>query len=460
MANSPQAAVCENSRDDIAPESTGISHQVVPRSILIPFMLLTSCFALWGLANNMTDVLIAQFKKVFTLTDMQSGLVQTAFYGAYFCLALPAALFIKRFSYKAGVLLGLGLFCTGALMFYPASQIMTYGPFLASLFVLAGGLSILETSANPYIIAMGPQETATRRLNLAQSFNPIGSITGVLIGKFYILSQLNPATDAERVLMSADELGQIQTGELAAVMGPYVVVALVIVAVWLAIAFTRMPVAHDDNNNGLDLKGSFARLLAKRHFVRGVLGQFFYVGAQIGCWSYTIRYVMTEVGGNEADASTYLLASIVLFSACRFVCTALMKFISPRPVAGSACRWRSALPAGGDDGRRYGRCLRPDWRVGLYVADVPHHFWTLGTWSWQGHPVWWQLSHHGHPGRRRLDRRHGANLRHGWHPHGIHHSAYRFYLPHPLRFQRPQGIRIRHEQINWRITHYRHSSHH
>lgn len=334
MANTSNAAVCKNSHDDISPESTGVSHQVVPKSILIPFILLTSCFALWGLANNMTDVLIAQFKKVFTLTDMQSGLVQTAFYGAYFCLALPAALFIKRFSYKAGVLLGLGLFCTGALMFYPASQIMTYGPFLASLFVLAGGLSILETSANPYIIAMGPQETATRRLNLAQSFNPIGSITGVLIGKFYILSQLNPATDAERALMSADELGQIQTGELAAVMGPYVVVALVIVAVWLAIAFTRMPVAHDANNNGLDLKGSFARLLAKRHFVRGVLGQFFYVGAQIGCWSYTIRYVMTEVGGNEANASTYLLASIVIFSACRFVCTALMKFISPAKLLG------------------------------------------------------------------------------------------------------------------------------
>ncbi|MFB2843687.1 L-fucose:H+ symporter permease [Aeromonas jandaei] len=334
MANTSSAAVCKNSRDDIAPESTEISQQVVPRSILIPFILLTSCFALWGLANNMTDVLIAQFKKVFTLTDMQSGLVQTAFYGAYFCLALPAALFIKRFSYKAGVLLGLGLFCTGALMFYPASQIMTYGPFLASLFVLAGGLSILETSANPYIIAMGPQETATRRLNLAQSFNPIGSITGVLIGKFYILSQLNPATDAERSLMSADELGQIQTGELAAVMGPYVVVALVIVAVWLAIAFTRMPIAHDDSNNGLDLKGSFARLLAKRHFVRGVLGQFFYVGAQIGCWSYTIRYVMAEIGGNEADASTYLLASIVLFSAFRFVCTALMKFISPARLLG------------------------------------------------------------------------------------------------------------------------------
>lgn len=310
------------------------SAEVVPKNILIPFILLTSCFALWGLANNMTDVLIAQFRKVFTLTDMQSGLVQTAFYGAYFCLALPAALFIKRFSYKAGVLLGLGLFCTGALLFYPASQIMEYGPFLMALFVLAGGLSILETSANPYIIAMGPQETATRRLNLAQSFNPIGSITGVLIGKFYILSQLHPATDAERAAMSPEALGSIQSAELSAVMGPYVVVALVIMLVWLAIAFTRMPVASDTGGSDQSLKSSFGRLLAKKYFVRGVLGQFFYVGAQIGCWSYTIRYVMTEMGGNEADASTYLLVSIVLFSASRFVCTAMMKFISPAVLLG------------------------------------------------------------------------------------------------------------------------------
>lgn len=310
------------------------SAEVVPKNILIPFILLTSCFALWGLANNMTDVLIAQFRKVFTLTDMQSGLVQTAFYGAYFCLALPAALFIKRFSYKAGVLLGLGLFCTGALLFYPASQIMAYGPFLMALFVLAGGLSILETSANPYIIAMGPQETATRRLNLAQSFNPIGSITGVLIGKFYILSQLHPATDTERAAMSPEALGSIQSAELSAVMGPYVVVALVIMLVWLAIAFTRMPVASDTGGSDQSLKSSFGRLLAKKYFVRGVLGQFFYVGAQIGCWSYTIRYVMTEMGGNEADASTYLLVSIVLFSASRFVCTAMMKFISPAVLLG------------------------------------------------------------------------------------------------------------------------------
>ncbi|MGP8308278.1 L-fucose:H+ symporter permease [Vibrio sp. YIC-376] len=306
--------------------------EVIPKSILIPFILLTACFSLWGLANNMTDVLIAQFRKVFTLTDMQSGLVQTAFYGAYFVLALPAAIFIQRYSYKAGVLLGLGLFASGALLFYPAAQAMEYLPFLMALFVLAGGLSILETSANPYIIAMGPESTATRRLNIAQAFNPVGSITGVLIGKIYILSQLHPATDSERAAMSSEQLDIIQTAELNAVMMPYLAVAAVIIVVWLAIAFTKMPnvrevVATTDIDQSL--RATFGRLLKKKHFVLGVIGQFFYVGAQIGCWSWTIRYVMTQVGGTEAEASNFLLASIIVFSAFRFICVGLMKFIAP-----------------------------------------------------------------------------------------------------------------------------------
>lgn len=305
--------------------------EVIPKEIKFGFWLLCTCFAMWGLANNMTDVLIAQFRKVFTLTDMQSGLVQTAFYGAYFCLALPAALFIQRFSYKAGVLLGLGLFATGALLFYPAAQAMEYLPFLLALFVLAGGLSILETSANPYILAMGPEETATRRLNIAQACNPIGSITGVLIGKFYILSQLNPATDAERAVMSVEELSQIQSEELYAVMMPYLAVACVIAVIWFLILKTKMPAAKDTSANGESTFGqAFSRIVKRSHFTKGVLAQFFYVGAQIGCWSWTIRYVMQEVGGTEAEASTYLLTSIVIFSAMRWVCVALMKHIEPQ----------------------------------------------------------------------------------------------------------------------------------
>ncbi|NOI65240.1 L-fucose:H+ symporter permease [Vibrio sp. 99-8-1] len=309
------------------------SAEVIPQKIRIAFWLLCTCFAMWGLANNMTDVLIAQFRKVFTLTDMQSGLVQTAFYGAYFVLALPAALFIQKYSYKAGVLLGLGLFAAGSLLFYPAAQAMEYMPFLIALFVLAGGLSILETSANPYILAMGPEETATRRLNIAQACNPIGSITGVVIGKFYILTKLDSATDQERQVMPAEQLAEIQTAELSAVMTPYLLVAAVIVCIWLAVMFTKMPKISD--NSSADEKhdsitATFGRLIKRSHFTNGVIAQFFYVGAQIGCWSWTIRYVMNEVGGTEAEASSYLLTSIIVFSISRWVCVGLMKYMEPQ----------------------------------------------------------------------------------------------------------------------------------
>lgn len=306
--------------------------KVIPKEIKLGFWLLCTCFAMWGLANNMTDVLIAQFRKVFTLTDVQSGLVQTAFYGAYFCLALPAALFIQRFSYKAGVLLGLGLFAAGALLFYPAARTMQYFSFLAALFILAGGLSILEASANPYILTMGPEETATRRLNIAQACNPLGSIAGVLIGKFYILSQLNPATDEERAAMAADTLARIQSDELYAVMVPYLNVAAIIVAIWILILNISMPAVKDTStySSGDTFSKVFRRIFKRSHFTKGIVAQFFYIGAQIGCWSWTIRYVMQEIGGTEEEASTYLLISIVVFSAMRWVCVVLMKHIDPQ----------------------------------------------------------------------------------------------------------------------------------
>jgi len=195
--------------------------KIVPKNILWPFILLTSCFAWWGLANNMTDTLLAAFKKIMSMSDFQTSWIQVAFYGSYFCLALPAAFFIKKFTYKAGVLLGLGLFIGGALLFYPASLTMNYLHFLIALYILAGGLSILETSANPYIIAMGPEETATRRLNLAQSFNPLGSIIGIILSKYFILSNLNQANLGQRSSMTVEQLNQIKSNELAAVMGPY-----------------------------------------------------------------------------------------------------------------------------------------------------------------------------------------------------------------------------------------------
>ena len=302
---------------------------MVEKKFLIPFVLVTSLFFLWGLANNMTDTLLAAFKKIMSMTDFQTSWIQLAFYGSYFCLAIPAAILIKKFTYKTGILLGLGMFAVGALLFYPASQTMIYGHFLTALFILAGGLSILETTANPYILAMGDPATGTRRLNLAQSFNPIGSITGVILSKFFILSNLNAAGSDDRATMTAEELQAVQTQELAAVMGPYVGVAVFLLLLWLLIAFTKMPRASDFDSR-LDFKATFAWLLKRSHYVWGVIAQFFYVGAQIGVWSFTIRYVMQELNINEESAASYYIAALVVFTISRFVCTWLMNYIRPQ----------------------------------------------------------------------------------------------------------------------------------
>lgn len=283
---------------------------------------------MWGLANNMTDTLLAAFKKIMSMTDFQTSWIQIAFYGSYFCLALPAAIFIKKFTYKFGVMIGLGLFIAGSLLFYPASQTQEYSHFLIALFILAGGLSILETSANPFIIAMGSPETGTQRLNLAQSFNPIGSIIGVGLSKLFILSELNQATDAERAAMTPAQLDAIQAEELSAVMDPYVGVALFLVLLWIVIGVTPMPTASDEAGK-LHLRQTFARLFRRPRYFWGVVAQFFYVGAQIGVWSYTIRYVMQELNASEDEAATYYLYSLILFMGSRFVCTWLMQYILP-----------------------------------------------------------------------------------------------------------------------------------
>jgi FHS family L-fucose permease-like MFS transporter len=307
---------------------------IIARGVLWPFILVTSCFAWWGLANNMTDTLLAAFKKILTMTDFQTSWIQIAFYGSYFCLALPGAIIVKKYSYKTGVLLGLGMFIVGSLLFYPASITMNYSHFLVALFILAGGLTVLETSADPYVISLGSVDTATRRLNLAQSFNPVGSILGVILSKLFILSELNGATAADRAAMGAEELQKIQAEELSAVMGPYVGVAFVMTLLWVLIAFTKMPKVECEidpktHKHKVDLSSTIKRLLTNKNYIFGVTAQFFYVGAQIGVWSYTIRYVMKELNVQENAAATYYLIALVLFSVARFVCTFLMRYISP-----------------------------------------------------------------------------------------------------------------------------------
>ncbi len=304
---------------------------LVSRETLLPFILLTICFAAWGVAANMTDPLVKVFSKIFTMSSLQSALVQFAYYGAYFCLAIPAAFINKWFSYKTGVLTGLGCAAAGAFLFYPASQTMTYGFFLLALFVLAGGLSILETSANPYVMAMGCEQSATRRLNLAQAFNPVGTNLGVFLAATLILPNLNQASADQRASMSAAELKSVIGAELDAVMVPYVGMAFVLVVVWIAIACIKTPVneSTEQRAENIQLGASLKRLMLNRHYRFGVLAQFFNVGAQTCVWTFTIQYAMAAIDGNEVDGGQVLQYSMIVFLISRFVMTWLMQYLYP-----------------------------------------------------------------------------------------------------------------------------------
>lgn len=298
----------------------------------LPFILLVTCFAAWGIAANMTDPLVQVFSKIFSMSTLQASFVQFSYYGAYFLLALPAAFINRRFSYKTGVLVGLGCAIAGAFMFYPASQAMTFGFFLMALFLLAGGLSILETSANPFVIAMGPEENATRRLNFAQAFNPVGTNIGVFMAATLILPQLNSASEEARAAMAPEALLTIQQSELQAVMVPYVGFACVLIAIWLVIALTKMPtekVAGEVVGGDINFSATLGRLLSNRHYLFGVIAQFFNVAAQTCAWTFTIQYVMNAIGGNEAQAGWYLQASLIVFLVSRFIMVWLMGFLRP-----------------------------------------------------------------------------------------------------------------------------------
>ncbi len=280
--------------------------KVLEKKYLLPFILVTSLFALWGLANNMTDTLLAAFRKIMQMSDTQTSFIQMAFYGAYFCVALPAALFIRKYSYKKGVILGLLLYAAGAILFLPAASTASYAFYLVAIYIMASGCSVLETTANPYIMSMGSPETATRRLNIAQSFNPIGSILGILVSKYYILQDIS----------------------LYSVSGTYAGLGVVLLDIMVVMLFARMPEGKDETKQAY-LINTFSRLVKNKKYIWGVVAQFFYVGAQIGVWSFTIRLVMKELGYVEAQAATLYLISIIGFCASRFVYTWLMKYVAP-----------------------------------------------------------------------------------------------------------------------------------
>lgn len=283
---------------------------------------------MWGIANNMNDTLIAAFRRIMSMTDFQSSLVQFAFYSAYFCVALPAALFISRFSYKTGIILGLFLYACGTLLFYPAGNMSNYSFFLFAIYVMAAGCSVLETTANPYILSLGDPNTATRRLNIAQTLNPLGAICGILISRKFILSQLNDADVVERSNMSPDDLNMLMHSELNAISETYMGIGFVLIALLLLIIFVKMP-GDKGESNSLKIGKTFGLLWKNKKWRYGVVAQFFYVGVQTGVWSFTIRLAMKELGVMEDEASLVFLYSIIAFTLFRFIFTWLMKYFRP-----------------------------------------------------------------------------------------------------------------------------------
>ena len=355
------------------------NQRILPKGIVWPFVLLTSLFFAWAIPNNLTDTMLAAFKRIMSLSDSKTAWIQVACYLlGYGFFAIPGALFIKKYTYKSGVMLGLVLYASGAFLFYPAMLIsgtsITTGflMFLFALVILFAGLSVLETSTNSYVLVIGPSETATARLNFAQSFNPFGAIAGVVISQVFVLSELNTMNADERANLGAQALVAIQQQELTAVTNTYLAVGLVMVILLSLIFFTKMPNLKEEDKK-LDIRGSFRRLGQNRNYVWAVVAQFFYVGAQIAVWSFTIRYVMkqlnletmvSEINSSEQiiaklrsiepvaagfyqlveqlgivsllprtaeqAGATYYILALVLFVVARFICTGLMRFIKPR----------------------------------------------------------------------------------------------------------------------------------
>ncbi|WP_290392776.1 L-fucose:H+ symporter permease [uncultured Duncaniella sp.] len=301
---------------------------------LVPFILITSCFALWGFANDITNPMVKAFSKIFRMSVTDGTLVQVAFYGGYFAMAFPAAMFIRRFSYKAGVLTGLGLYAVGAFLFYPAMLTGSYYPFLIAYFILTCGLSFLETSCNPYILSMGSEETATRRLNMAQSFNPVGSLMGMWVAMNFIQARLNPMETEARAALSDAEFEAVRDADLLTLITPYVFIGLVVLMMFVVIAVTRMP-KNGDQSHSINFFGTLRRIFSIGRYREGVIAQFFYVGAQIMCWTFIIQYgtrVFMLEGMDEKAAEVlsqkYNIIAMAIFCCSRFVCTYLLRYVN------------------------------------------------------------------------------------------------------------------------------------
>jgi MFS transporter, FHS family, L-fucose permease len=310
-------------------------HKIVSKELLLPFVLVTALFFLWALPNNLNDILIPQFMKSFELSRLQAGLVQSAFYMGYFLLAMPAALIMDKYNYKTGLIIGLLLFATGCFLFWPAASTGRYGFFLFALFIIASGLAFLETGSNSFIAVLGDPATSEHRLNFSQSFNPLGSMTGVIIGTVFIFSGTELSNSQIDTMKSAGTYSNYLHDEIMRVGPPYLVIGSIILLWAFLIWRTRFPVERKiTSTDGTD-KGKLSALIHYPHFIRGVAAQFFYVGAQVGTWSFMIQYLKDYMQKSEKEAGALLFISIMAFGLGRFVATALMKRFEPKKLMGT-----------------------------------------------------------------------------------------------------------------------------
>ncbi|MGY5353370.1 L-fucose:H+ symporter permease [Wenyingzhuangia sp. IMCC45467] len=299
---------------------------VVPKKMLIPFVLVTSLFALWGFANAVTDPMVQAFKKVLELSNSQAAWVQMAFYGGYFCMALPAAMFMRKYSYKVGILIGLALYASGALLFYPAAITEQFWFFCLGLYILTFGLAFLETAANPYALAMGAKETATQRLNLAQAFNPLGLIAGLFVAQQFVLKNLQ--SDDVDDFSALDEASKllIKTSDLLVIRNPYVILGLVLIGVFILFVISKMPQSKEEGVMP-KIGDTFKNLSKNKKYVLGVLAQISHMGCLIMCWTYIYQY-SEAIEIDSVTAGYYQMAAFVLFTIGRAVGTYLLRFIS------------------------------------------------------------------------------------------------------------------------------------
>ncbi len=299
---------------------------VVPKKLLIPFILVTSLFALWGFANAVTDPMVQAFKKVLELSNSQAAWVQMAFYGGYFTMALPAAIFMRKYSYKVGILIGLGLYAVGALLFYPAAIMEKFWFFCLGLYILTFGLAFLETAANPYALAMGPKETATQRLNLAQAFNPVGLIAGLIVAQQFVLKNLQSDDIEDFSALNEASKTLIRTEDLLVIRNPYVILGLVLIGIFVIFIISKMPQSKDEGGMP-SISDTFKTLAKNGEYVKGVFAQILYVGAQIMCWTYIYQYA-EGIGMDSVTAGDFQMAAFVLFVVGRAIGTYLLRFVS------------------------------------------------------------------------------------------------------------------------------------